>query len=60
MKKVRITQTGSGIHRPLRQKKTLEALGLGKMHRTVELEATPQVMGMIDKVKHMLDIQEVE
>ena len=49
MKKIKITQVRSGIGRPLRQKRTLEALGLRKMHHTVENEATPQILGMVAK-----------
>ncbi len=59
MGKVRITQIRSGIGKPARQKRTLAALGLKKMHQTVEVETTPQIMGMIDKVKHLLKIEEV-
>ena len=54
MAKVKITKVKSAINRPSRQKKTLEALGLRKMNQTVELEATPQIMGMIRKVSHMV------
>lgn len=59
MKKVRIKQIKSGIGRPERQKRTLQALGIKKMHNTVEVEATPQILGMIDKVKHLLTIEEI-
>lgn len=59
MKKVRITQTRSGIGRPARQKKTLQALGLRKMHQTVEHDATPQILGMINKVKHLIIVEEL-
>ena len=59
MKKIRITQKRSVIGRPLRQKRTMVALGLGKMHRTVEVEATPQILGMINKVRHLLKVEEV-
>ena len=58
MKKLRITQVRSGIGRPERQKRTLEALGLRKMHQTVEHEATPQIMGMVSKVSHLLKVEE--
>ncbi len=59
MKKVRIKQIKSGIGRPERQKRTLQALGIKKMHNSIEVEATPQILGMIDKVKHLLTIEEV-
>ncbi len=59
MKKVRIKQIKSGIGRPVRQKRTLQALGLKKMHQTLEVEATPQILGMIEKVKHLLAVEEV-
>lgn len=59
MKKVRITQVRSGIGRPARQKRTLVALGLRKMHQTVEHTATPQIMGMVDKVQHLVKFEEV-
>lgn len=59
MKKIRIEQVRSGIGRPLRQKRTLQALGFKKMHQVLEVEGTPQIMGMIDKVKHLLTIEEI-
>jgi large subunit ribosomal protein L30 len=59
MKKIKITQVRSGIGRPLRQKRTLEALGLRKMHQTVEKEATPQIIGMVAKVQHLVSIEEL-
>ncbi len=59
MKKLRIKQIKSGIDRPLRQKRTLIALGLTKMHKVREVEASPQVLGMIDKVKHLLSVEEI-
>ncbi len=60
MKKIRIKQVKSGIGRPIRQKRTLYALGLRKMNQTKEVDASPQVLGMIDKVKHLLIIEEVK
>lgn len=60
MKKVRITQTRSAINRPKRQKLTLEALGIKKLNQPKEHEATPQVMGMIHKVKHLLKVEEIK
>ncbi len=59
MKKVRITQVRSAINRPKRQKLTLAALGLKKLHNAKEHDATPQVLGMIDKVKHLLKVEEI-
>lgn len=54
--KIKYTQIKSGIGSTERQKRTLEALGLGKMNRVVEVEATPQVLGMINKVKHLVEV----
>lgn len=59
MKKIKITQVKSAIKRPKRQQLTLIALGLTKLNRSKEHVATPQVLGMIDKVKHMLKIEEI-
>ncbi|MCB9283681.1 MAG: 50S ribosomal protein L30 [Lewinellaceae bacterium] len=59
MGKVRITQVKSGIDRPKRQKDTLKALGLGKIRRTAEHEASPQILGMIKKVDHLVKVEEV-
>ena len=58
MAKLTITQTGSPIRRTPDQKKTLIGLGLNKMHRTVELDDTPEVRGMIRKVQHMVSVSE--
>jgi len=57
-KTIVIKQTGSPIRRPAKQKATLVGLGLNKMHRTRELEDTPSVRGMINKVSHMVEIIE--
>lgn len=57
MGKVKVTQVKSGIDRSQRQKDTLKALGLGKLHRTVEHEATPQILGMIKKVDHLVKVE---
>jgi large subunit ribosomal protein L30 len=59
MKKIRITQIKSAIDRPERQKQTLKALGLKKLNNSRELEATPQVLGMIRVVDHLLKVEEV-
>jgi large subunit ribosomal protein L30 len=57
-KTVRVTQVGSPIGRPDDQRATLIGLGLNKMHRTNELEDTPSVRGMIDKVKHLVRVED--
>lgn len=59
MAKVLITQTRSIVKRPQRQKKTIEALGLGKINRSVEKELTPQIAGMINKVQHLIQVKEL-
>ena len=59
MAKIRITQTKSRIGSTVRQKKTLDALGLRKMHKTVEMETSPQILGMVNKVRHLVKIEEV-
>lgn len=59
MKRVRITQTRSAINRPNRQKLTIKALGIKKLHNPKEHEATPQILGMIEKVKHLLKVEEI-
>jgi large subunit ribosomal protein L30 len=56
MSKVKIKQVRSRIGRPKDQKLTLDALGLRKMNRIVEHEVTPQILGMINKVKHLIAI----
>ncbi len=58
MKKVKITQVKSVIDRSKRQKATMIALGLKKMNQSVEHTATPQVLGMIKKVEHLLKVEE--
>ena len=57
MKKLRITQIRSSIDRPERQKQTLLALGIRKMNQTVEKDATPQIEGMVNKVKHLVKVE---
>ena len=57
MATIKITQTGSPIRRQPAQRKTLIGLGLNKMHRTVELQDTPEVRGMIRKVQHMVSVE---
>ena len=58
MAKIKIKQIGSPIRRPAQQEQTLIGLGLGKMHRVVELEDTPEVRGAIRKLPHMVKIVE--
>jgi len=60
MAKIKITQVKSAIDRPERQKLTLKALGLNKMNASREVEATPQILGMITKVNHLLQVEEVK
>ena len=57
MSKIKITLTRSGIHCPERQKKTLHALGLTHLYKTVELKETPQINGMISQVRHLITIE---
>ncbi len=57
MAKIKITQTGSPIRRQPDQRQTLIGLGLNKMHRTSELEDTPEVRGMIKRVRHMVSVE---
>ena len=57
MATIKITQTGSPIRREKDQRATLSGLGLNKMHRTRELQDTPEVRGMIRKVAHMVKIE---
>jgi large subunit ribosomal protein L30 len=59
MKKIKITLVKSPIDRPERQKLTLKALGLNKTNSSKEVEATPQVLGMVSKVEHMLKVEEL-
>ena len=57
MAKIKITQTGSPIRRQPHQRKTLIGLGLNKMHKTSELEDSPEVRGMIRRVHHMVSVE---
>ena len=59
MKKIKITLVKSPIDRPERQKLTLQALGLNKTNASKEVEATPQILGMVRKVNHMIAVEEV-
>ena len=57
MAKITVTQTGSPIRREASQRATLVGLGLNKMHKSRELEDTPEVRGMIRKVQHMVKVE---
>ena len=57
--KLRIKQVRSIIGRPARQKRTMEALGLRRINHTREVVATPQVLGMIESVKHLVSVEEI-
>ncbi|MDQ6608337.1 MAG: 50S ribosomal protein L30 [Bacteroidota bacterium] len=59
MKKIKVTLVKSPIDRPKRQKLTLQALGLNKMNSTKEVEGTPQILGMIRTVEHLIAVEEV-
>lgn len=56
MAKILIKQVKSRINRPARQKKTLDALGLKKLNQVVEKEANPQVLGMVNTVRHLVEV----
>ena len=58
MAKIKIKQVRSRIGRPKDQKRTLDALGLRKMNATVTHEATPQILGMVHKIKHLITVLE--
>ncbi len=59
MKKIKITLVKSPIDRPERQKLTLQALGLNKTNSSKEVEATPQILGMVRKVNHLVTVEEL-
>lgn len=58
--KIRVTQIKSMIGSTQRQKNTLAALGIKKMHNPVEHETTPQILGMVEKVRHLVSVEEVK
>jgi large subunit ribosomal protein L30 len=58
MGKIKVTKTKSAINRTLNQKRTLEALGLRKIGQTVEHDATPNILGMVRKVEHLVSVEE--
>jgi len=59
MGKIKITQVRSAINRPKRQKATIVALGIKKLHNPVEHEATPQILGMVRTVSHLVKVEEL-
>ena len=59
MAKIRIIQKRSNIGSTLRQKRTLQALGLRKINGTVEVEASDQILGMVNKVKHLVSVEKI-
>ncbi len=59
VKKIRITQVRSIIGRPEDQRLTMKALGLRKMNHSVEKNATPQILGMVNKVRHLVKVEDV-
>ena len=60
MAKIQIKQVKSRINRPARQKRTLDALGLRKLNHSVIHEATPQVLGMVNAVRHLVEVTNVD
>ena len=60
MKKIKITQVKSNIGRLKNQKRTLEALGLRKINQTVEHDASPSILGMVNTVNHLISVEEVK
>lgn len=60
MKRIRITQIKSGIDRNETAKRTLVALGLKKLNASVEVEATPQILGMVRRVNHLVKVEEAQ
>jgi large subunit ribosomal protein L30 len=59
MGKIKITYSKSKIGSNQRQKKTIEALGLKKLNNSVEVEGTPQIMGMVEKVSHLVTVEKL-
>jgi large subunit ribosomal protein L30 len=59
MKSLKITQVKSTIDRSKRQKDTMKALGIKKLNQSVVKEATPQILGMVAKVNHLITVEEV-
>lgn len=59
MAKIKITQIKSTIDRNVKQKKTVRALGFTKLQQSIEVEATPQIMGMVNQVSHLLKVENI-
>ena len=59
MAKIKVTKVKSAINRTQTQKRTLEALGLKKIGQTVEHDDTPNILGMVNKVKHLVSVETV-
>jgi len=60
MAKIKVTKVRSAIKRPQTQKRTLESLGLRKIGQVVEHDATPNILGMVNKVKHLVSVEEIK
>ncbi len=60
MKKIKVKQVRSQIRRPQDQKRTLLALGLRKMNQVVEHDASPTILGMVNKVQHLISVEEIK
>ena len=60
MAKIKVTKTKSAINRNKTQKLTLESLGLRKIGQVVEHDATPNIIGMVNKVKHLVSVEEIK
>jgi large subunit ribosomal protein L30 len=60
MAKIKVKKVKSAINRTQRQKRTLEALGLRKIGQVVEHEATPNILGMVKKVNHLVSVEETK
>lgn len=60
MAKIKVKKVKSAINRTLRQKRTLEALGLKKIGQVVEHDATPNILGMVAKVSHLVSVEEAK
>jgi large subunit ribosomal protein L30 len=60
MAKIKVTKTRSAINRTKTQKRTLESLGLRKIGQVVEHDATPNILGMVNKVKHLVSVEETK
>ena len=59
MSKIRVTSVRSTTDRPKRQKATMKALGLRRMNQSVEVEATPQIIGMVKAIQHLVKVENI-